>query len=1145
MTDEQRTAADPAVSAWVSASAGTGKTHVLMSRVLRLLLAGAAPDKLLCLTFTKAAAAEMSNRINGTLARWATLTDSAVDRELTALSAPLTDETRARARRLFAEVLDVPGGLKIQTIHSFCQFLLARFPLEAGVPPHFAVMEERSTAEALKSAVEDMLIRAAGEENGRLARALDRIARRLTENSFDELMMELVRERGALDRLRRTISTEEGVGAALRRALDLSPGDTEEAVFADMLEVSDADGLARVCAAMVDHGSEVEKGRVITLDRWLRAPDQRPALLVDYLKLFLTDKGTIRKILMTKRAARACPDGPEVMALEAERLLGLVGRLKAIEMALNSDAALTTGFTLLGSFKKDKRRRATLDFDDLILETLELLTRPGVAQWVLYKLDNGIDHILIDEAQDTNPEQWEVVRALADEFFTGEGARNLNRTVFAVGDVKQSIYSFQRADPRSFLTLRGHFAERARSADQPFRDVALGLSFRSTDAVLGLVDAVFADDIARAGILEDGVLRHEAHRAGQAGLVELWEPEQPPVVEEVDGWNLPLTASREPDAPAKLALRIADTIGEWLKTGVLLPSTGRPITPGDIMVLVRRRSVFDAQLISALKARNIPVAGADRMIVTEQIAVMDLMSVGRFVLLPEDDLTLATVLRGPLLNLSEDRLFDLAHDRRGQGLWKTLTARRGESTDFAHCHAVLSDWLAMADFVPPFEFFTRILNVADASGRSGRERLIARLGYEANDPVDEFLALSLSFEASHTASLEAFLHWLTAAPAAVKRDMEQGRGEVRIMTVHGAKGLQAPIVFLPDSCQTPASGARLLWVEDPLPPAKRLMCWPGKKDNEVGRAADARTRLEADRDAEYLRLLYVALTRAEDRLYVCGWDTKTKRPEGCWYNLVAAAIERMDGVRSVETPAGPVIRHETLQTAPVAGPDGGESAQESTPDLPAWVRRDPPEEPAPPRPLAPTAPTEDEPAARSPLVGAARKAGERVRFARGNLVHALLERLPELPRAMRADAARRYLGSPVHGLDGDEIDALVSETFAVLEHPEFAPLFAPGSRAEVPVAGVVGVTPVAGFVDRLVVTDDRVMIIDYKTNRPPPAMPDAVPAAYLRQMAAYRQLLADVYPRRDIVCALLWTDSLTLMRLDDASLDRIRFDGAA
>lgn len=1143
MTDKQRKAADPAVSAWVSASAGTGKTHVLMSRVLRLLLAGAAPDKILCLTFTKAAAAEMANRINGTLAKWATLGKTDLDKALEKLGAPVNEDTRTRARRLFAEVLDVPGGLKIQTIHSFCQFLLARFPLEAGVPPHFAVLEERSTAEALDGAVEDMLIRAARDGGSRLARALDRVARRLTENSFAELMSELMRERGALDRLRRLFASEDGVSLALRRALNLRPGEGEADVVAEFSDdaVFDKAALARAASAMIDEGSKTDRERGDIIARWLADPARRSAMLAEYKGVFLTQKGELRATLMTKGAAAACPDGPDILAREADRLQTLTERRKLIEVAENSDAALGAGFTLLDLFKRDKRRHAVLDFDDLILETLELLTRPGVAPWVLYKLDNGIDHILIDEAQDTNPEQWQVIGALADEFFAGEGAQGPGRTIFAVGDVKQSIYSFQRADPREFIASRAHFSGKADAAAQGFRDVALDLSFRSAPAVLHLVDAVFADEDVRAGLLEGRALHHKAYREGAAGRIELWDPEQPPVIEEEEGWILPLEARRAFDAPAKLALRIADTVAGWIRDGEMLPSKGRPIRPGDILVLVRRRGAFDAHLISALKARGIPVAGSDRMVVTEQLAVMDLMAVARFALLPEDDLTLATVLKGPLLNLGEEQLFDLAHERGKATLWQALERRRGDSPDFARCHAALTEWLRAADFVPPFEFFTSILNSPDPAGRSGRERLVARLGMEANDPIDEFLNLTLSFEQAHTPSLEAFLHWLAAAPAEVKRDMEQGRNQVRVMTVHGAKGLQAPIVFLPDTCQVPTRPPRLLWIDDPMPPEKRLMVWPGKSENEAGPCLDARAAYDRRREEEYLRLLYVALTRAEDQLFVCGWDTTKARPERCWYNLVRTAVDALDGTETVETPSGPVTRYDTPQTAPVEKKEEDVTARHTATALPDWVRRAPAAEPTPARPLAPSLPEDPEPAVRSPLIAAARREDEKVRFRRGTLVHALLERLPELAPEIRENAARRYLSAPAHGLGKAEIDALIGETFAVLNRPDFAPLFAPGSRAEVPVAGVVGKTPVAGFVDRLAVTETQVMVIDYKTNRPPPASADDVPMAYLRQMAAYRRLLGGVYPDREVVCALLWTDGLRMMELDNARLDEVRF----
>lgn len=1135
MTQAQLSAADPVASAWVSASAGTGKTHVLTSRVLRLLLAGTPPERILCLTFTKAAAAEMANRIQETLARWVTIEDAALDDALRDLGLVQLGAARERARRLFAEVLEVPGGLKIQTIHSFCQSLLARFPLEASLPPHFRLIDDRSAAEVLRDALDAVLMEAASEEETALSRALARISRRLTEYGFSDFVAALLSERGLLERLGRAFETFPGLLAATARVLGLKSGETAADVVAAFAAGQDRAPLLRAAQAL-GRGSKTDMERAAVIGRWLELSSVTPADFALYAKAFLTADGTPRKTLATKETDKAHPGVKETLAAEAERIAAAVIRLTLVEVADNTAAALTFAFAVLDLYAREKRRQAALDYDDLILGTLALLERPGIASWVLFKLDGGLDHVLVDEAQDTNPEQWQVIRALADDFFAGAAASDVTRTIFAVGDVKQSIYRFQRADPRAFLAARDHFAAKVAGAMGDFRNVPLELSFRSTAAVLDYVDAVFAAPELRADLLDRDYTRHGTVRTGQAGLVELWpvtlpEPER---ATDTDGWQLPVDQTTQASAPARLALKIAGQIHDWLANREWLPSRGRPLRPGDILILVRRRSALDGLLLSALKLRGVPVAGADRMVVTDQLAVMDLMALARFALLPDDDLTLATVLKSPLVGLAEDDLYRLAQGRRGT-LWAALQASGDPSGAF------LGDCLALADRLTPHDFFAAVLNGKDASGRSGRMRIVARLGSEAHDPIDEFLSLALAFEKSHTPSLQGFLHWLEARAIEIKRDMDQGRDEVRIMTVHGSKGLQAPVVIMPDTCQKPRPRGSLVSIDTGMAHLDRLLLWLGKSDNAVGPAGAARDRIKALEDEEQARLLYVALTRAADRLYVTGWvGARMKREPGCWYDHLAEAFDRLPGVVTIETPDGPVRRFASDQTVPPR-PDKAASETREPAPLPGWARHPAPDEPTPARPLVPSRPADEDPAVQSPLRAALARASEAVRFRRGTLIHRLLERLPALAPADRAATARRFLADPAYGLDPLDLAAMVQEVMAILDDPEFAPLFSPAAQAEVPIAGLVGDVPVAGQIDRLLVTDRRVWVVDYKTNRPPPARVADVAPAYLRQMAAYRQLLQQIYPGRRIECALLWTDAARLMPLPDEMLASITF----
>ena len=751
---------------------------------------------------------------------------------------------------------------------------------------------------------------------------------------------------------------------------------------------------------------------------------------------------------------------------------------------------------------------------------------------MLFKLDGGIDHILIDEAQDTNPEQWEVVKALAAEFFAGAGARRRGADRFAVGDAKQSIFSFQRADPAEFRRMQQHFAERAKAVDRRFEAVPLTVSFRSAPAVLQAVDAVFQQVAADEGEVDESYRRHLPIREGAAGLVELW----PLAVERGGGVRGTVgAAGRAPprDAVATPARPPAgathpphDRRRRYPRIARPPDQAGRHHGAGASARCLRRRADPPTQIRERSGRRPRPHAayrsarghGPDGL--------------GRFLVLPEDDLTLATLLKSPLVGLDEQRLYDLAYARKGT-LWAELARRRDEDPEFARAHGQLSGLLARADLVRPYELFAEVLGPL-----GGRRLILGRLGPDAADPVEEFLTQALIYERAHPPSLEGFLHWIERGGLEVKRDLDRprGEGEVRVMTVHGAKGLQAPIVFLPDTTRLPAQTQRLMWMEDGQGPC----LWVPVVGYDVAITTACRDRVAKAEEHEERRLLYVAMTRAEDRLYVCGWAGDKPVDHRSWYRLVERGL---DGVAAEaafdfsaelgrsEGWAGTGLRLAGRQEAAV-GAETTAARPVDIPPLPAWASRTAPTEPAPSRPLAPSRP-EEEPPVRSP-VGADAGAG----FRRGRLIHRLLQTVPDLPPARRPEACRRFLDAAAADLDSTERAAIAAEVLRLFDDPAFAGLWGPDSLAEVPVVGEIGGRVLSGRIDRLLVERARVLVVDYKTNRPAPADAAQVPPVYLRQMAAYRAALRRIYPGREVSCALLWTDLPRLMPLDARALDQ-------
>ena len=1148
--DAQRQAADPKASVWVSASAGSGKTKVLTDRVLTLLLSGTPPYRILCLTFTKAAAAEMANRINDELSFWTISSDQILTNRLTDLLAEHPDADRLRAaRRLFAEVLDTPGGLKIQTIHSFCESLLARFPVESGLTPQTKVMDERSAAEHMQTSRDAVLI--AAQRMPALEAALAEVTSQIQEDQFTRLMSEVSRERGRLSQLLMSEGGYEGAANAIFRKFGVPPDLTVSAVIeaACREDAFDHQALRQAAEALLSGTGATDKRSGTTISNWLAtdARDQRNTFDA-YVDVFLTkDEREPRSRLATKSVINALPGVDEILRTEAMRLAQCYEEICTVSSARSTAALLHLGIAMVEAYRGLKTARMQLDYDDLIYGARDLLTNHDMTPWVLFKLDGGLDHILVDESQDTNPEQWEIMRAIAGEFFAGDGARtDTARTVFAVGDKKQSIFSFQRADPKLGDQTRDHLQLSAESASQHWRSIQLDTSFRSTGAVLKVVDAVFHGDIARLGVVDASEkLQHKIHRAVAPGRVELWPVVHTREQRAAPAWEPPVVRRHHDDPESRLATVIATQIRSWINHDTLTSKDGskRAIKAGDIMILVRRRRRIVDRLVRSLKDVDVPVAGVDRLVLTQQLSVMDLVALANFLLLPDDDLTLATVLKGPLIGFDDDDLFDLAFDREERSLWQALIERAPNVSKFEQTRRWLSDMLGGADYVAPYELFAGILTRPTVNGESGRKAMISRLGAEAEDPLDEFLNLALDYEQSETPSLQGFLHWIAAEETEVKRDLEQtDRDEVRVMTVHGAKGLQAPIVILADTLSTPKTGgpggAPIRWSNDGVP------LWSPRRSLECSVTKNAREKAESAEQEEYHRLLYVAMTRAEDRLYIAGAQRRAAPSPDCWYNLIREGLTRFAEPTVFDftaiTPEGWTGDGYVYSTESVASSDS-RKAPNYTPDdigfIPPWIFQTAPAEPTPPRPLTATRPNTTEPNIHSPLTGN----GEN-RFQRGLLIHKLLELLPPLQPEGRAQAGHQFLSQPLHGLNAETCDEILSEVINILEHTDFKPIFGINSRAEVALVGRVslGATDeiVNGQVDRMVVTERDVYVIDYKTLRPVPTSAEKAPKNYLRQLALYRALLRGVWPERVFKSALLWTEGPVLMPICEALLDR-------
>jgi ATP-dependent helicase/nuclease subunit A len=1130
----QRRAADPTASVFVVANAGSGKTSTLVDRTARLLLTGTKPAEVLCVTYTKAAAAEMQSRLYDRLGRWAIMADAELRAELAALQgvdeAGLRVSTR-RARTLFARALETPGGLKIQTLHAFCEQLLRRFPIEAGVDPGFEVLDDVAAAELSKAARDELARHALADADGRVGRAYAHFAVTLDWEAFQGLLGRIEGDREVLTAWLDRIGRGEADGP--RAAFGAPAATLAEHHDGFMRRMDRARWLA--LADEVAQGS-ANDGKCA--DRMRAAPWTFEGLA----GVFLTS-GKRRASIVTGKcppAAKAEMEALDVAYWQA------VEDARKIRTAEETEHVLALAGVHAAFYEAAKRASGALDFADLIASAVRLLTVKADAAWVLFKLDGGIDHVLIDEAQDTAPEQWEILQALTEGFFAGAGTARGDgpRTVFAVGDEKQSIYSFQGARPERLRQENQRYQRLAQEAGLPFEPVELHTSFRSTPEVLGFVDRVFnlpgsptrLEALMGAGDFSVE-LEHLAARSEHRGAVDLWDLHEEGPAPDQGAWDAPLDAVPRENARKLLARDLAADIRRQVEAGVAVYGRDgelRPCGYGDFLVLVRRRDATFEEILRGLKAAGVPVAGADRLKLSEHVAFHDLRALARFALFPHDDLTVAEILRGPFCDVSEASLFDLAGaEAKRPGLWARLTARAGERAEWAHALDLLSATRDMADR-DAFGFFSGLLNRVDGHGLTGRVRILNRLGAEAAEAIDETLNLVLAGEGRGAVDLETALARMETAEVEVKRELEGAHGQVRVMTVHGAKGLEAPVVVLPDTTGVPGAGRGAPLLPFTLADGSegRILC-ASSKGEDCPAAMEARAARDARTQAETLRLLYVALTRARDRLVVMGRVAAGRTPAaGSWREVIAETFDRLDGVRDLEGPRDMKIRRfgfdpQTLGAAKAAGP--------ASPAVPDWARRAPPADVL----ARPSSPSRLEGSIRlpapSPLATAAGPGAPLGRFRRGDLIHRLLERLPDVERLRREEVARRLLAREPD-LDQARMDEMVGAALGVLDDDVFAEVFGPGSRAEVAVAGKVGGLTVSGRIDRLAITPDRVLVVDFKTNRPAPDRIEDADPAYLTQMALYVAALRTVWPGRRVEAALVWTDGPRLMPIPDALL---------
>lgn len=1121
----QSEAANPRETRMVSANAGSGKTRVLVDRVSRILLQGVEPEHILCLTYTKAAATEMQDRLYDKLGDWSILDEPELRSELAKLLGEPFDDI-ALARRLFAKALETPEGLKVQTIHAFCERVLARFPIEAGIMPGFEPIEDVEVTKLVREVRDQILQQAMDTPNGEINAALQTLSLKMADQTLDELFLKFAYQGEALARW-----VNAGGVAPLAEHLELNATDTAKGLAKQFWTETDCETL-EAAVPILAGGLKTDQKVSVIMKESLEIPDSLAAFH-HYKNIYLTQSGTLRKSPVTKKTMEATQDYFSADGDEAQRVFAFADRLKAVDVLSITQAVFTLAQPFAALYAKAKRDRRGLDFNDQILLVKNLLTNKAVSDWVKYKLDGGIEHILLDEAQDTSPEQWEIINALSEAFIQDTPDRDPNkpRTLFAVGDEKQSIYGFQGAKPEQFLT------EIQNRLMGETKQVTMTMSFRSSQTILDVVDAflhaqggrqaMFNVDFAPAFDIEV----HAAFR-DDAGQVELWPLSMKPEKgEEKAPWDTtPVDALGEGDEREVLAREIAAQIKEWLDKGEPIfdreTKATRPMDAGDILILVRTRggrnnSLYDA-IIRHLKRQAIPIAGADRIKLAEAMIVRDLLALSRFVLLSSDDLSLAEVLKGPIFGLDDMELLALAKERGEQNLWAAIRERD------VTIAKQLQDFITLSQTQSPYEFYISVLDRSDVSGESIRKKFYKRLGLESREALDVFLTRAMDHQQKGVPRLQHFIRGFDNDGADVKRDMDAAKGQVRVMTVHGAKGLEAPVVILPDTTQVPTFKDSLIWIDEGyfLKPSAADLPEALAPFIEAGKARQ---------DQEQLRLLYVALTRAESRLVICGHqigsDDNPAR-ENSWYDWMQRTFAGLP-TDTIETPFGDGLRFGQVAKAATGKAD---IVSEEKVILPDWITRNAPQDTDTRKRLSPShLLAEADGEIPKPILETGLTP-----MMRGTLIHKLLEILPDVAPAQREEKARAI----VKGFaDIDPVDEtnIISEVFKTLEADNFAFLWEEGSEAEVNLAGQIhdlsDTVDFSAQIDRLCIQDDRVVIVDYKSNKDVPQSEDDLDVVYWGQMAAYRALVQQAYSDKMVECALLWTRTTEIMWLPSHKLD--------
>lgn len=1110
----QQLASDPKNSSWVFASAGSGKTKVLTDRVLRLLLSGITPDKILCLTFTKVAATEMQNRINSELASWVLFDNLKLAEKLLTLSGKVASNSELKkARVLFAEILDAEEKIKIQTIHSFCQSLVKIFPFEAGIKPNFEVLEEAQEKLLLQKAQKEVLKNCS--KNPKLKDLITKINSRLHESTFGELVSELLSKKDQLTVLKEKFFGIDGVIEEIFKKFLVEKNQTAEEIFSNFLQKINQKKVLELALAL-DKSELVTNKKIATS---IKIFFENPSLknFSAYQLAFFTKENESRKI-----NGKVLEDLTLFQIAEDQKKLisDFCDQLNSHKICNSTALLLKFTDAILEIYAELKSQNAFLDYNDLIVESNRLLANPNFSDWVKMKMDGLFDHILIDESQDTNHQQWNIVKALTEDFFSGISVTNKQRTIFIVGDEKQSIYSFQGAEAHISEEIFSYFREKLRGHPIQFHKINLNNSFRSLPVILEVVDAVFAGEKEKSAITK--ISDFQGHRPIREGLghFEIWpqvkvkKEEKPKSKERNYEWEFDFTAQENYSEKEFLAENIAKKIKAWVESGRILKSQSRPLKYSDFMILLRRRTDgFDKILSRFFHQYQIPLNSPSKIKFADSLLIQDLLAAAKFALSPHDDLNLAALLKSPIFGILEEELLEICifKNTNQTTIFKALAGL----PKFSQTLNLLNDLIKNSQKFNSFEFFYFLLE------QKNRLKIISRFGSESSEILDKFSLKVFDFCETLSPNLQKFLDFVEKLNPEISL-LGEKNNQVLITTIHSAKGLQAPVVIIPDCCfdtnKLRSTKEKISWIDFEQNKLS-LPIWCTAKEEENNLLKLAREIKKNEAKDEYLRLLYVAMTRAEDELYIAG--SGNTNDEECWYNLIKKSVtqkcwevEFLDEDNAKIAAQKFEIKNETLgmgYAIPATRSKSNPLAEQTQSHLGLAA-----------------APTHSNSQGFDFAQPSNYGVNEDKILAnpsqiKGKLIHKILEIFGKnftAEKSWLAEIAKKIIAREEF-LDIEEKNKIRQEVLNFLSSEQFEKLFSGKVQCEVEVVG----NQTLKRIDLLIERENEILIVDYKSDE---TLPNNIPSSYTAQLKTYEKLIKNLHPQKKISSAILWVKFLKL-----------------